>query len=28
VDAFLDSEFEGGRHARRVGLIAGIEGSA
>ena len=26
VDTFLNTEFEGGRHARRVELIAGIEG--
>ena len=25
VDTFLNTEFEGGRHARRVGLIAEIE---
>ena len=25
VDAFLDAEFEGGRHARRVGLIEAID---
>ena len=25
VDVFLNTEFEGGRHARRVGLIADIE---
>lgn len=25
VDAFLDAEFEGGRHARRVGMIGDIE---
>ena len=25
VDIFLNTEFEGGRHARRVGLIADIE---
>ncbi len=27
VDAFLDTEFEGGRHSRRVGLIHDIENS-
>lgn len=27
VDAWLDTEFEGGRHARRVGQIAAIEAS-
>tara|TARA_R110002049_G_scaffold10127_2_gene50240 strand:- start:32181 stop:32630 length:450 start_codon:yes stop_codon:yes gene_type:complete len=26
VDAFLDTEFEGGRHARRVDMITAIEG--
>lgn len=26
VDAFLGAEFEGGRHAERVGMIAAIEG--
>lgn len=26
VDVFLSTEFEGGRHARRVGLLDGIEG--
>lgn len=26
VDVFLSTEFEGGRHARRVGLLNGIEG--
>ena len=25
VDTFFDTEFEGGRHARRVGLISDIE---
>ena len=25
VDSFLDAEFEGGRHARRVGLISALE---
>ncbi len=25
VDIFLDTEFEGGRHARRVGLISALE---
>jgi ribose 5-phosphate isomerase B len=25
VDAWLDTEFEGGRHARRVGMIAALE---
>ena len=25
VDAWLDTEFEGGRHARRVGKIAALE---
>mgnify|MGYP000795759057 CR=1 FL=1 len=25
VDAFLDHEFEGGRHARRIALISDIE---
>jgi ribose 5-phosphate isomerase B len=25
VDAFLDAEFEGGRHARRVGMISELE---
>ncbi len=25
VDTFLDTEFEGGRHARRVGLIDGLD---
>jgi len=25
VDIFIDTEFEGGRHARRVGLIAELE---
>ena len=25
VDLFIDTEFEGGRHARRVGLITEIE---
>ena len=25
VDAFLDAEFEGGRHARRVNMIKEIE---
>jgi ribose 5-phosphate isomerase B len=25
VDAFFEAEFEGGRHARRVGMIADIE---
>ena len=27
VDSFLDNEFEGGRHAIRVGMIADIEKS-
>lgn len=26
VDAFLDAEFEGGRHATRVGMIDALEG--
>jgi ribose 5-phosphate isomerase B len=25
VDAFLDAEFEGGRHARRVDMIKALE---
>ena len=25
VDAWLETEFEGGRHARRVGQIASVE---
>ena len=25
VDVFLDSQFEGGRHARRVGLVMDVE---
>ena len=28
VAAFLDTDFEGGRHARRVGKIAALEGDA
>ena len=26
VDVFLDTQFEGGRHARRVGLVMDVEG--
>ena len=25
VDVFLDTQFEGGRHARRVGLVMDVE---